>query len=94
MPGMIQPERRLTWSEDGSRLMKIECKSLFTGNWNTLEVQEQCAHAAITRQQWEAWQSGTYIQHPMPQLEADEREFLLTGATPEEWHASFADDDL
>ena len=33
-----------------------------------------------------AWEeSGELIQKAMPNLTADEREFLMTGITPEEW---------
>lgn len=89
MPGMMQPERRLTWSPDGQRLVKVEVQSLFSGKWNMMETDSP---DAITRTQWDAWQAGQYIQDAMPQLGPDEREFLLTGATPQEWAAEFGDD--
>lgn len=90
MPGMIQPERRLTWSADG-RLIKAEVQSFFTGEWNTMEGDHS---GCVTREQWDLWQSGVLIQIAMPQLSDDEREFLMTGATPEEWAAEFDDDDI
>ena len=31
------------------------------------------------------WQNGKSIQNAMPYLTADEREFIMTGITPEEW---------
>ena len=40
-----------------------------------------------------AWCSGALIQDAMPYLSADDREFLMTGITPEEWAAKFGDDD-
>lgn len=33
------------------------------------------------------WLGGKLIQHAFPSLTADEREFILTGMTPEEWDA-------
>lgn len=32
---------------------------------------------------------GMLIQHAFPDLSADEREFLMTGITPEEWNETF-----
>jgi len=39
----------------------------------------------ITIDQYDLWQGGELIQKAMPNLTADEREFLMTGITPEEW---------
>lgn len=36
-----------------------------------------------------AFRSGTFIQDAFPQLSKDHREFILTGATPEEWDEAF-----
>ena len=35
------------------------------------------------------WRDGMLIQDAMPNLSADEREFLITGITPDEWDAEF-----
>lgn len=43
----------------------------------------------ITAEQLEAWQNGTLIQHAMPHLDADQREFILTGITDDEWDEAF-----
>ncbi len=40
----------------------------------------------INIDQIEAWQSGTLIQKAFPQLDASQREFILSGATDEEWN--------
>lgn len=43
-------------------------------------------------QNWaDARRNGTapFIQHAFPELSADDREFLLTGITPEEWERTF-----
>lgn len=91
MPGLLQPERRVEWSPDG-RLIACETRSLFTGKWNRMEC-DPSERRAITRAQWDAWQGGEYIQRAMPQLSDEEREFLLTGATPQEWDAAFPEED-
>ena len=37
------------------------------------------------------WNAGLLIQDAFPTLSADEREFIKTGITPEEWKAAFGD---
>lgn len=36
--------------------------------------------------------AGTLVQNVFPGLSADDREFLMTGITPEEWDAAFGED--
>ena len=44
----------------------------------------------IRQGQIEYWQaSGELVQNVFPHLNADEREFLMTGITPEEWSTAF-----
>jgi hypothetical protein len=43
----------------------------------------------VTQEQLDDWKSGTLIQNAMPQLSPDEREFLMTGVTKEEWDETF-----
>ena len=83
MPGMLQPQRKLTWSEDGQSLAKVEVRALFSGAWYTM------TDLPVTRDQWDAWQAGDYIQRAMPNLSADQREFLMSGTTPEHWDIAF-----
>lgn len=40
-----------------------------------------------------AWIAGAYLQDALRFLSADEREFLLTGTTPDEWNAMFPDEE-
>lgn len=37
--------------------------------------------------------AGKRIQDVFPNISNDDREFLMTGITPEEWDAAFNDDD-
>jgi len=39
--------------------------------------------------EYNAWEAGTLIQDAMPQLSADQREFIMTGCTSEEWDLEF-----
>ena len=38
---------------------------------------------------WLRWQSGELIQVAMPNLNDDQREFLMSGITPAEWETIF-----
>ena len=62
--------------------------SPFSRTVNTMEIPltEAQFNAAYT-----AWQSGTLIQNAFPTLNADQREFIKTGITPEEWNRMFGE---
>jgi hypothetical protein len=47
----------------------------------------------VTQEQLTAWESGVNIQVAMPQLNADEREFIKTGVTPTEWNELFGEEE-
>ena len=67
--------------------MKVTKASPFSGETNTLELD-------VTAEQLKAWQAGTLIQEAMPNLSPEEREFLMTGITADEWKDMFeADED-
>lgn len=65
--------------------MKITRTSMFSGVERTLDL-------PITEAQLSDWKAGTLIQKAMPQLSADEREFVMTGVTAEEWDHEFGTD--
>jgi hypothetical protein len=46
----------------------------------------------VTQAQLDDWDSGTLIQDAMPNLSADEREFIMTGMTPDVWDKLFGED--
>lgn len=59
--------------------MEITRVSSITGAKNTRNID-------ITDEQLEHWQiSGKLIQDVMPNISDDDREFILTGITPDEW---------
>ena len=66
--------------------MQITRTSIFSGNTNTMELN-------VTQEQLTAWESGVNIQVAMPQLNADEREFIKTGVTPTEWNELFGEEE-
>jgi len=59
---------------------------MFTGIERTLDL-------PITEAQLSEWEAGTLIQKAMPELSADEREFVMTGVTAQEWATEFGDED-
>jgi hypothetical protein len=60
---------------------------MFSGKRHTL-------YLPISAEQEALWKSGTtYIQTALPNLTADQREFLLTGAAPGEWDNAFPDEE-
>ena len=64
--------------------MLIERESPLSGNKNALDI-------PVTLAQIAAWKGGELIQRAMPNLSADEREFLMTGITADEWENTFGD---
>lgn len=62
--------------------MIIARKSQLSGKTNTMEI-------AVTTEQLEAWKAGALIQNAMPNLTSDEREFIKTGITADEWDTLF-----
>ena len=66
--------------------MKITRKSPFTGVEHTMDL-------PVTDSQLACWYAGDSIQDVMPHLTADQREFLMTGITSDEWDAAFKGGD-
>lgn len=62
--------------------MLIERKSIFSGNVNVMDID-------VTPMQVASWEQGELVQNAMPNLSADEREFIMTGITPAEWNEMF-----
>lgn len=62
--------------------MQITRRSMLTGVVRTREIN-------ITEQELEQWRLGKHIQWLCPHLSADDREFLISGSTPEEWDDAF-----
>ena len=43
----------------------------------------------VLEEQWDNWQAGELIQRAMPELSADDREFLISSISPEGWERMF-----
>jgi hypothetical protein len=65
-----------------SSRMNITRISPLSGKVNTLDI-------PATLEQFAAYEAGALIQNAFPNLTPDEREFIKTGITPEEWDAAF-----
>jgi hypothetical protein len=66
--------------------MLITRLSPFSNKENSMEIE-------VTQEQIALWESGTLIQNAMPHLTPDEREFIMTGITPDEWDNAFSDEE-
>ena len=66
--------------------MTIAKKSGLTGKINFMDV-------PVTQEQLDRFQNGELIQRVMPNLTPDQREFLMTGSTAEEWDELFGDEE-
>lgn len=67
--------------------MQITRKSVISGIQHTKEI-------PVNPEDFMAWQAGYgNIQDLMPYLSLDDREFILSGITAEEWNAAFAEID-
>ena len=64
--------------------MEITKTSIHSGITRTLDLD-------VTLDEYADWKAGELIQNAMPRLNADEREFIKTGITPEEWENTFGD---
>ena len=62
--------------------MLIEKVSMLTNKGHIREID-------VSREQVAHWQGGMLIQAAMPNLSIADREFLMTGVTPEEWINTF-----
>jgi hypothetical protein len=62
--------------------MLITKRSRWSGKVNTREI-------PVVEAQLKAWRSGELIQVAMPNLSPDDREFIKTGYTPEDWAEMF-----
>ena len=66
--------------------MKITRTSMMSGITRTLDI-------PVTMNQLQEYASGGLIQKVMSNLSEDDREFILTGMTAEEWDEGFLYED-
>lgn len=66
--------------------MLIKRKSVISGVENTRDI-------PVNPEDMIAWEAGAgNIQDLMPYLNDDDREFILSGITPEEWDNAFSEE--
>jgi hypothetical protein len=80
-----EPREFITFMGDGTAV--VYKRSLFTNKMHKIRL-------PLTKEQFMDWYSRrVLIQHAMPDLSKDEREFFLTGSTPEEWENAFGKEE-
>lgn len=62
----------------GDENMRIIRRSLVSGETNVMDL-------PVTKMQLQEWKDGGLIQNVFPDLTPDQREFIQTGITPNEW---------
>ena len=62
--------------------MKITKVSMLSKIERSLELD-------VTDEEIKAWKAGMLIQDAMPRLNENEREFIMTGITAEEWEKHY-----
>ena len=58
--------------------MRIIRRSLVSGETNVMDL-------PVTQMQLQEWKNGGLIHNVFPDLTPDQREFIQTGITPNEW---------
>lgn len=89
----INGHHNLRVIDGGHNCCELQARSPFTGTINSLFV-AGVTYADMVQRITEWQGSRQLIQNVFPDLTADEREFLMTGITAEEWdtHLSPADE--
>jgi len=60
--------------------------SMLSGKTSSMELN-------VTNDQLDRWKGGELIQNVFPHLTPDEREFLMTGSTAEEFDSLFGNEE-
>jgi hypothetical protein len=63
--------------------MNITNKCIITGKTNTRWIE------GLTEEAMDDWAAGAMAQEAMPDVSPEDREFIMTGITPEVWAAQF-----
>lgn len=66
--------------------MLIKRKSFATGVVREIDID-------VSAEQMADFEGGSLVENAFPQLSADDREFILTGITADEWKDLFNGDD-
>jgi hypothetical protein len=68
-------------------MLQVTRKSILSGKTNTMELD-------ILHEQLEKYEQvdGLLVQAVFPNLSKEEREFLISGITPQEWEETFGEE--
>ena len=66
--------------------MLVYRENIITKRVNVMEL-------PVTQEQLDSWISGALIQDIMPDLDEDQREFLISGMMPGEFEALFGEEE-
>jgi hypothetical protein len=75
-----------TYKPNEPGVLHVTRQSRISGKINTRAIK-------ATPEQMQAWLNGTVAQQAFPDASADDREFVISGITPEEWTATFGKDE-
>jgi len=67
------------------RLRARGVKMEYQPNQHTIRAYNSRYEVVFNAEDGISWIQGTLIQNAMPYLTADQREFLISGLTPDEW---------
>lgn len=76
--------RYLRWTVIDEATLAVTNVSNYSGREHTIRL-------SATPQQFTLWASGALIQEAFPDLTVDEREFIISGITKEEWNELFGE---
>ena len=72
--------------EELNQFMNITRTHPFTGKTTSIDL-------PITEAQWRAYEDGALVQNAFPNLDADQREFIISDIPPGEWDNYIPGDD-
>jgi hypothetical protein len=86
MPGMLRAHHVIEWDNSGiSKRVAVTPAMPVLGRTYAVEMEIK-----MHRADYDVWQRGVLkIQDALPYLNADQREFLMSGILPEEWARIF-----
>jgi hypothetical protein len=64
---------------------------MFITRQSPLTGKIKCMELPVTLDQFSAWRAGMLAQDAFPNLSADDREFIISGLTPEDWKALYGE---
>ena len=71
-------------------MITLHVISQMSGNYHAMDL-------PMTNDEFTAchalWMEGALIQNAFPMLNADQREFIMTGITPDEWNSMFPEEE-